>query len=231
MTRRPGRTTFPGGMVLKGQFLERPTLVPVAGVVLEGLSHRGEREPPLLIVPPPPFEGGSMDHVVAAEVAWAAATSKHATLRFNYRGVGASQGGRGEGLVEDAEAALRVLEENTGCANPALLAIGGSAQVALELVSRHPGVGGIALVNPARIGAEDLSRLAHPLLVAVAEEYRTLPLAALAAAVTEAGGLFEVIEGADVVFTRNLPRVGRAVARWLAAIGGQVPENTAGGGE
>ena len=37
-----------------------------------------------------------MDHVVAAEVAWAAATAGHPTLRFNFRGVGASQGEQGD---------------------------------------------------------------------------------------------------------------------------------------
>src|SRR5687768_14662872 len=103
-------------MVLKGQFLERPTLIPVGGVVLEGLSHRGDKRPPLLIVPPTPEEGGSMDHVVAAEVAWAAATRGFPTLRFNFQGVAGSQGKRSSGaaLVADAEQALALVHENAG---------------------------------------------------------------------------------------------------------------------
>src|SRR5919201_77207 len=77
-------------MVTRGQFLERPALVPVKDVVMEGLWHRGERRPPLLIIPPAPEEGGSMDHVVATEAAWAAATRGFPTLRFNFRGTGGS---------------------------------------------------------------------------------------------------------------------------------------------
>src|SRR4051812_9289647 len=100
-------------MVAKGQFLERPTLIPVKKTVLEGLSHRGSKLPALLILPPPPGEGG-MDHVLAAEIAWAAATADHPTLRFNYRGIGASQGevGTASEWLTDAEAALRLIEEN-----------------------------------------------------------------------------------------------------------------------
>src|SRR3989442_376644 len=121
-------------MVTKGQFLERPTLVPVGDLVLEGLWHRGEHRPPLLIIPPKPVQGGSMDHVVAAESSWAVATSGHPTLRFNFQGVGASQGKQsvdGKSLALDAEAALAVLEENTEGAPAAVLAIGSAAEVAI----------------------------------------------------------------------------------------------------
>lgn len=204
-------------MVMRGQFLERPTLVPLGRDVMEGLSHRGERRPPLLVIPPRPDEGGSMDHVVAAEVVWAAATAGHRTLRFNYRGVGASQGERGTGkaLVEEAGAALQVLEENAGEPGVAALAIGGSAQVLLELSRQYPEVRGVALIGPVGIAPEALRKLQKPLLVVQAEGDDRLPRAALSAAVSEAGGQLEVVERADRMFSKNLPEVGRAVVRWL----------------
>lgn len=202
-------------MVTKGQYLERPAIIPVGDEVMEGLSHRGAHHPPLLIVPPAPDEGGGMDHVVAAEVAWASATSGHATLRFNFRGVGASQGRRGGPLLPDLEAALRALIQDTECTAPAVLAIGGSAPVLLELVARHPALGGIALVNPARLHSEALIRLAVPLLVVAAEGHTQMPRAALAAAVATAGGTFHLIASADAAFTRNLNEVGRLTTRWL----------------
>src|SRR3954464_13789743 len=121
-------------MVQRGQFLERPTLIPVGPFVLEGLSHRGEARPPLLVLPPPPDEGGSMDHVVVAELAWAATQAGYPSLRFNYRGVGASQGKRsaGDALGEDARAAFELARDNWGEA-PLVASIGGSARVALSL--------------------------------------------------------------------------------------------------
>jgi alpha/beta superfamily hydrolase len=204
-------------MVTRGQFLERPALIPVREVVMEGLSHRGDRRPPLLILPPPPEEGGSMDHVVAAEAAWAAASRGHPTLRFNYRGVGASQGERSSGvdLLADAEAALRVLSENAGVASCACLAIGSSGPVALQLARRHPAVCGVCLVSPVGIAPLDVAGLRVAPRVIVGEIDVRQPRVALAAAITEAGGRFDLVGGADHTFTRNLVEVGAKVAEFL----------------
>jgi uncharacterized protein len=205
-------------MVLQGQFLERPTLIPVDSWVLEGLSHRGKRRPPLLIVPPPHSDGGSMDHVVAAEVAWAASTAGFPTLRFNYRGVGASQGSRGGGELQDLEAAMRVLEDNTQSGRLAVMSIGSSAQFALELARSHRSLAGIAWVSPANIAVEDVARISIPLLAVVGQHDARLPRAALSAAVLEAGGALELVPDADPAFNKNLPMVGKALARFLASL-------------
>ena len=204
-------------MVLKGQFLERPTLIPVGGVVLEGLSHRGKASPPLLIVPPPAEEGGSMDHVVAAELAWAAATAGFPTLRFNFRGVGASQGSHGgpAELAEDARAALQLLHENTGTAAVVVAAIGGSAALGLELLAGPSALRGLALVAPTGIAPERLAVFDRPLAVVVGELDERLPRAALAEAVIQAGGRLAVVEKADATFTRSLPQVGKVVVHLL----------------
>lgn len=204
-------------MVLKGQFLERPALIPSGGVVLEGLAHRGRQSPPLLIVPPPPAEGGSMDHVVAAELAWAAAMAGHPTLRFNFRGAGASQGRPAgpEERLQDAEGARQLLAENAGTPELVLACIGGSAALGLELVRRDPAIRALALVSPTGIEPASLAPFSLPLVVVVAEHDQRLPRAALAEAVNQAGGHLAVIEKADPAFTRNLTQVGKAVAHLL----------------
>src|SRR4051812_21117936 len=80
-------------MVLKGQFLERMTAVPNDdGQLLEALFHEGRAPVPCVIAAPHPVFGGSMDSPVCAELAWAISRKELATLRFNYRGVGGSQG-------------------------------------------------------------------------------------------------------------------------------------------
>ncbi|MGE6763362.1 serine aminopeptidase domain-containing protein [Corallococcus interemptor] len=210
-------------MVQKGQFLERSTLIPVGsdGAVMEGTVHRGTRSPPLLILPPRPEEGGGMDHVLAAEVAFAVARAGFPTLRFNHRGVGASQGARGTGgaLVEDAEAAMRVALENAGTSALAVASLHGGARVALALQERHPAVGGLCLVAP-DVDPLSLVRLSCPLLVIVGAQDTRVPRAALAAAVAEAGGDLEVIDDAGATFHRNLPQVGRAAAAWLQRLSG-----------
>jgi len=208
-------------MVLKGQFLERSTLVPVEGVVMEGTAHRGERQPPLLILPPRPEEGGGMDHVLCAELAFAAARAGHATLRFNYRGVGASQGARGGPLVEDASAALDVALENAQARTAGVAALHGSAAVALALQARRPqATGGLCFIGPRELPLAELRRLTVPLLVVLWAGDVHTPRAPLAEAVAEAGGALELVQDEGPAFPRNLAAVGRLVAHWLEAISG-----------
>jgi hypothetical protein len=210
-------------MVLKGQFLERSTLIPVGTEVMEGTAHRGTERPPLLVLPPRPEDGGGMDHVIAAELAWAAASSGHATLRFNYRGVGGSQGspGRGPALVEEAGAALEVVLENAGSPAAAVASLHGSAAVALALRAVHPEVAAVCLVSPRAIAPSDLAGLGRALLVVVGEEDTALPRAELAAAVDDAGGVLHVVEGAGANFHHALPVVGKAVRSWLKLLSGK----------
>lgn len=200
----------------RGQYLERPALIPVGSVVLEGLWHRGRKAPPVLVLPPPP-EAGSMDHVVCAELAWAAARAGRPVLRFNYRGVGASQGSRGDAgsRVEDAAGALRLLRENTGAVDVAVAAVGGSAEAALALARQYPGIVALVLISPP---AGVLGALAGcPLLCIVGEDEPGR--AGLVASAAEGGGRVEVVVGADARFQRNLPEVGRLALRWLEGAG------------
>ncbi len=203
-------------MVSRGQYLERPALVPVGGLVLEGLWHRGSKTPPVLVIPPPP-EGGSMDHVVCAELAWAAARAGRPVLRFNFRGVGASQGVRGDAAsrLEDAAGALRLLRENAATVEVAVAAVGESAVTALGLAGAHPGIVAIALVSPPP--AALAARPAVPVVCIVGEDEPGR--AGLVASVGEAGGRVEVVPGADGRFQRNLPDVGRLALRWLEGAG------------
>ncbi len=100
-------------MVQPGQYLERPALVEAGGVTLEGLYHRGDRPPAILICPP--LDGEGMDAPLLAEVAWVAARAGHASLRFQHRGRGASQGDVDpDRAVEDGLAALAHLRESAG---------------------------------------------------------------------------------------------------------------------
>lgn len=165
-----------------------------------------------------------MDHVIAAELVWAAATAGFPTLRFNYRGVGASQGSRGTGeaLVQDAEAAMQVLLENAQSSRLAVVSLHGAARVALALQARHPAVGGVGLVAPADIALDELARLDRALLVVVGEEDKRMSRAALSAAVGKVDrGELEVVDDAGPNFLRNLPQVGRFVAAWLKRLSGE----------
>src|SRR4051812_27845175 len=81
-------------MVQPGQYLERSVVVHSGGVALDALYHRGTRAPPCAVAAPHPAFGGSMTVPVVAELAWSLTRAGHPTIRFDYRGVGASQGKR-----------------------------------------------------------------------------------------------------------------------------------------
>jgi len=220
-------------MVLKGQFLERPTLIPLeSGLVLEGVSHRGHKRPGLLVLPPPPLEGGGMDHVVGAELAYAVSRLGHPTLRFNYRGVGGSQGQpskRPDDWLDDALAAFQLALDNTEQAPPVLATIGASDAVALKLIAskaiKAPGgddvgrvIAGLVLINPSFVRAADFdahAKLDWPLAVVLAE-HDPQDRGQWASTLERFGGAFTLVPGATRTYQRNLPLVGQAVASLMA---------------
>ena len=206
-------------MVTKGQYLERPTLVPVKGVTLEALWHRGGRAPPLLIIPPLPGEG-SMDHAAAAELAWAAARAGFPSLRFNFRGVGASQGERTglAGWREDIEAAALLLEESAGVGFTARIYLRGAAAAALGRKKGPREVRGICLLEPTGIDPERLTSLAPSPWVIRGAETAGADSDELGQVVARAGGRLELIPGADQRFLRNLPEVGKRAVEWLETL-------------
>ncbi len=201
-------------MVFRGQYLERPALVAAGEVTLEGLYHRGDRAPPLLLCPPP-GEGGGMDVPALAELAWASARAGHASLRFQHRGVGASQGSPDPSRrLDDAEAALRHLSETAGEARVAVAGLGSGCDTALALASRHPEIARLVLVAPRRLPAPPAGVAILALLPGIASP---VPAAEAARAVEPGGGRVEVVVGADPLFRVGLSEVGKAAVRWIEA--------------
>ncbi len=215
-------------MVMKGQFLERPTLIPVGELVLEGISHRGDQRPGLLVLPPPPVEGGGMDTVVGAELAWAISHRGHPTLRFNYRGVGASQGQPSrqvEDWLADARAALELARDNAGGAAPVVATLGASDAVGLKLAGLEK-ISGLVFINPSIVRGRDLFGLPASgceLAVVVAEHDATQDRVAWSGAMQDLGGEFTVVPGANRAFQRNLPMVGKAVGALVERAGRALP--------
>lgn len=195
-------------MVLAGQFLERPALVDAGDLVLEALYHRGSARPALLVCPPP-GPGGGMDAAPVAELAWAAARAGHPSLRFQHRGVGASQGEADPARrLDDAEAALRHLAETAG-PRVAIAGVGGGCLTALRLALAHPEIARVALVAPEAAPTPPLP--VASLLVLLPED-RASEAGALGAL-----GQVEVMAGTDRLLRAGLPALGRAVLAWITA--------------
>jgi len=77
-------------------------------LTLEGLHHRGSSDHGVVITHPHPLYGGDMFNHVVSAVTEVYQDLGYSTLRFNFRGVGGSQGRFGDGVGEQADVAAAV---------------------------------------------------------------------------------------------------------------------------
>jgi len=172
---------------------------------------------------PHPLYGGDMDSGVVVRAVEACAGRALATLRFNFRGVGASGGthDHGRGEQDDARAALADLRRRlpTGAA----VALGGysfGAAVAAKVAEETPLAGLALIAPPLRIMSMAAAPAVQgPILVVVGAEDQYCPASALSslrAALPKA--TITVIEGADHFFFGALNALGAAVADWAGAL-------------
>jgi uncharacterized protein len=112
---------------------------------------KGERRPIVLLLHPHPQHGGTMHNKVIYALNQVFVRQGFCTLRFNFRGVGRSQGGfgRGEGELTDAASALDWLQ--TYNANAAQCWIAGfsfGAWIGMQLLMRRPEIDRFVAVAP-----------------------------------------------------------------------------------
>jgi alpha/beta superfamily hydrolase len=116
---------------------------------LEGLLSRGESDRGVVISHPHPLYGGEMRNHVVGVIQEVFGGKDWTTLRFNFRGVGRSQGEYDEGVgeQEDVCAAVRYLEE-LGIKEIFLAGYSFGAWVNAQAALGHPEVAGSVLVAP-----------------------------------------------------------------------------------
>ena len=83
------------------------------GLEIEGSLFEGGKEKGAIVTHPHPLYGGNMQNNVVGAVSSAYQKSGFTTLRFNFRGVGRSQGSYGDGIgeQEDVRAAVAWLKD------------------------------------------------------------------------------------------------------------------------
>ncbi|HXQ53099.1 MAG TPA: alpha/beta hydrolase [Stellaceae bacterium] len=120
---------------------------------LEGRYHHSKDEtaPIALLLHPHPQHGGTMNNKVVYTLYHAFMQGGFSTLRFNFRGVGKSQGifDRGEGELSDAASALDWLQSYN--ANAAACWVAGfsfGAWIAMQLLMRRPEIDSFIAVAP-----------------------------------------------------------------------------------
>lgn len=203
-------------MVMRGQYLERPTIIPSGEVHLEGLFHRGAREPVVLIIAPLAAGGSPMETPVVAEMAWAMHRARHATLRFNQQGYGASQGAPDPGSnLSSSQAALTWLRESGGTVDrAAVLGIASGAPLALHLAIADGGLTALVLLAPPVALFAALESTPHPPTLVALPEGHPWP----GSRGRRGRLLVEELPGTDAQFLRGLPAFGQAVTVFLDSL-------------
>ena len=123
------------------------------GLTLSGVLRRPEGSPKgtVILAHPHPLYGGNMDNNVVTALWRALAEDGFLTFRFNFRGVGTSEGRFEEGIGEthDLEGAVRFLEETGYTELPCFLAgYSFGAYVIHRLDALPDSVTGIVMISP-----------------------------------------------------------------------------------
>lgn len=120
---------------------------------LEGRYQQGKKStsPLALILHPHPQYGGTMNNKVVYYLYHAFAQRGFATLRFNFRGVGRSQGefDNGIGELSDAASALDWMQTfNTDASGAWIAGFSFGAWISMQLLMRRPEIQGFISVAP-----------------------------------------------------------------------------------
>jgi alpha/beta superfamily hydrolase len=171
--------------------------------------------------------GGDMNNNVVMAICYCLTRVGIATLPFNFRGVGGSQGtyddGRGE--VDDALEAIRFLASNEAIeeGNVGLAGYSFGAGVAMKAALRDDLPKAVSVVARARVDADDNleRRPSLPMLFVVGDQDRLMPadqFQELAARLTTPPEM-HLVTGADHFFMGQEIQAGQVVAaffqRWL----------------
>jgi alpha/beta superfamily hydrolase len=196
---------------------------------LEGRYHHSKESnaPIALLLHPHPHHGGTMNNKVVYTLYHAFVRRGFSALRFNFRGVGRSQGSfdRGEGELSDAASALDWLQ--TYNPNASACWIGGfsfGAWIGMQLLMRRPEIDGfISVAPPANLF--DFSFLAPcPAsgLIIMGERDQLVPVEAVQKLVNKLMHQRDiqidhrVIVGADHFFAGQLEELGAIVEGYVA---------------
>ncbi len=145
------------------------------GVVAQPEEHNGSM-PGVVICHPHPLYGGNMDNNVVLSLSFALAQQGFVTLRFNFRGVGNSEGEHTKGELEKQEAlgALELLKAWPGVDSRRIGLAGYSfgSGVVLNNPELHKNARAFALISPSvhNLEASELKQKDYPAFVIVGDQ-------------------------------------------------------------
>jgi len=198
---------------------------PSGELKLEGVWHLPEANgpfPAVIVCHPHPLYGGNMSSNIVFGICQALALSNIAALRFNFRGVGKSQGDFGGGAAEqdDVKAALDFVlaEDNIDKNRIGLAGYSFGGGVAAAVAAKDERVKMLALVSPALVyGGESLKEYKKPKFIIIGENDNMVAPEEVEEAVEAMPKpkRFEIIPGADHFWAGYEEAVAEKVCRFF----------------
>jgi alpha/beta superfamily hydrolase len=197
---------------------------------LEGRYHHSKvaQAPIALILHPHPQQGGSMNNKVVYTLHQVFSRRGFSVMRFNFRGVGRSQGmfDNGQGELSDAAAALDWLQAvNPDAAHCWVAGFSFGAWIGMQLLMRRPEISGFISVAPPA-NRQDFTFLApcpSSGLIVHGDRDEIVPDAAVAKLAAKLSAQktitvqHTVIPGATHFFTEHIDQLAQAVDGYLVA--------------
>lgn len=206
---------------------ERQVEFPGPAGVLQGrlADEASHRTGVLVALHPHPLYGGSMDNNVVEAVVRAGEASNLMTLRFNFRGVGFSQGSydNGVGEQDDVGAALDFLERRFHPEIKVLVGYSFGAYIALAYCHRQDhGVNSLFLISPSPFLLHEKLSLGLPvvkkILLGKNDEIAPCEEVKSRASAGGVGRLVEVIPDADHFFLGREGEIENCLVALLAEL-------------
>ncbi len=201
--------------------MEEKITIPVGQHRLEGYWQAGALGKGVVITHPHPLYGGTMNNPVVETVQRAFQQRGYASLRFNFRGVGSSQGNHDNGIGEqdDVRAAIAYVENRNvrsvdlagysfgAWVNSGVVANGRTSIRSMVMIS--PPVGFIEFENISALTSLKLVVTGSKDDIAPAEQIRDLLPA------WNPDAQFEIIDGCDHFYSGHLEELESILTRYL----------------
>ena len=190
------------------------------GYEIEGRFERNSLQRGVVITHPHPLYGGDMHNNVVAAIARAYRQKGYASLRFNFRGVGNSQGSHADGIgeQEDVRAAVSYLAD-LGIGHIDLAGYSFGAWVNALATRDESPLANMIMVSPpvAFIDFGSISHLDSLRLIVTGSHDDIAPpdLIKKSYAAWNAAAQFEVISGADHFYAGYLDKLEAILAAYL----------------
>jgi len=188
---------------------EESVNIPSGQLELEGLMAKSAGSAVArgaVVCHPHPLYGGSMHNNVVEAILEALWKLGFATIRFNFRGVGASEGEHSGGVAEteDAKAAMRFLLSQPGVSGEGAIMAGYSfgAAVAMRAGAELKEVATIAAIA-LPVGMDDFSppdRSGKKIVLVAGDRDNYCPKRAITELAENCGAQLRIIDGADHFF-------------------------------